>query len=127
MDKVNNIPNNYKLSVDIYEEQGDTLVCQCFTPGVTGEGSYIEKTVTFDELRQFIGDKVFCTYANDTQDGEPVPFEVWYNNNRYSEEVNDALADIINKREGRKELADMPDIFASLPAILNPFTNKKTA
>jgi len=107
MTKVKQIEPNYKISVDYYEENDNgTVTAYCFTPGLVGEKSYLERTVTMQSLEETACDtygKVRVTYLNDTQETEDLTFAMWYANNRHSEEVHDLIADIINKSEGRKE------------------------
>lgn len=108
------VENNYKLSVDFYNEVENGIIeCHCYTPGLTGEDSYMTKTVSWEQLKEFVCDKfgdVRCTFFNDTQESECVPFERWYSDNRHSSELHDALADFINKNEGRKMLAPLANL-----------------
>lgn len=119
MAKVNQIMPLYKISVDWYEEHESnrTFTAYCYTPGLKGEESYLERTITWDELKEQACDKygeVRCTYLNDAQETEDIPFERWYDDNRHTDVMHDVMADIINKREGRKKLAPLPNMISAL-------------
>ena len=109
---------NYKLSVDDYEvnEKTGVYTCQCYTPGDPNEKGYTEKTVTTQELKEHLCDKfgkIDVTLKNDWQSVQPVMFWAWINE-ASTAQVYDVLTDIINKREGRVELADLPEAFAGI-------------
>jgi len=129
MSKVAKQNQSAKLVVDFYTECADiqaslpfgVLTCQCYIPGDESE-SYIEKEVRMSELYDFVkGDKnkVWVT-GNDHENTAPVDFYDWYSNMRMSVEMNSLLSDLINRKEKRTSMMDLPDIFGALGKILKP-------
>lgn len=114
-----NIQNNTKLSVDSYKElDNGTMLCQCFIVGGDDKQPYIEKTVSLAELKNKVADKNGrVEVTTDPENTVAIHWMDWYTENRHSEEVHDVLADIINARENRKELAAFPEVFEQMAKI----------
>lgn len=124
MSKVKNSTQT-KALVDNFEENNGVYTCDCIIPET---GEEFTRTVTNHDIEAHLGFMVDVTNQNDTQECEPV---MWYDH-FYEMGITEKcslFADIINKREKRNIISDMPDVFERLSAILNPFPNaaKKSA
>lgn len=110
-----------KLAVEEYRQSGEQIECDCFIPGDNRDDTFT-KMVSLVELYYHVkGEKnrVWVTNQGDSENCYPVMFDQWYEDNRYN--LHEVLADIINKKEGRNLVAEMPDVFATLGKILNPY------
>ena len=110
-----------KVVVDSYEEQGANILCDCYIPGTEEE---LDFTVTHQELYDFMtGDRKKVWVSIDAETCEPVTFIEWLAT-ASKREIMTASEDLINKREKRSGVAEIPDLFATLGNILNPSLSK---
>lgn len=140
MTKVQNLFKKHlhkiNLSVDSYTEREDgVLICHCFTPGYDEEDGCPDLIVTMDELQNKVcyNGQVICTFENDTQETESLTFGKWYDDNRHSDDMHLTLADIINKKQGRKPIinlfpmAKVDEAMGKLNKVINTLNPAKTA
>jgi len=96
----------YKLIVDNYTNlQGGSFECDCLDVANNEE---LSRIVTLDEVYEHL---------------TPIVHDMPVSSYFVEQGINDTcslFAEIINKREGRAETADMPDVFAAFGAILKP-------
>lgn len=119
------ISDQTKVLVEHFEENNGVFTCDCL---IADSGETFERTVTHTEIEQHLGFMVDVTNPCDTQDSEPVMWYEYFSEMGISEKCS-LFAEMINKREKRNIISDMPDVFARLGEILNPFSDtiKKTA
>lgn len=121
MSKVAKKVNQPKLAVEEYRACGSQIECDCFVPGENRDDTFI-KMVSLGELYYHVkGDdgKVWVTYQGDSENCNPVTFDEWYDGNKTS--LHDVLADIINKRESRELMAELPDVKSAINNIISHF------
>lgn len=119
MSKVNENTNKTKILVDHYQLLGDRLACDCL---IAEPFQTFEREVTYEEIYNHVVINGRVVMDNGTQ----ITF-VEYLSELGIQDTCNLCAEIINKREKRNEISEMPDIFSTLGAILNPSALNKVA
>lgn len=122
MTKVKN-SNQTRVLVEDFTENNGVYTCDCL---IASTGESFEKEVSNEQIEAHLGFMVDVTNQCDTQENEPVMWWEYFSELCISDKCS-LFAEIINKREKRNIISEMPDVFNQLAAILNPFSNRKTA